>query len=771
LSFAQERLWFLEQLQSGNTVYNICRASRLIGQLNLCALEVSLNEIVRRHDVLRSSIRVSEGRPIQIVQPAFALMLAVTDLKQLPPREREREISRQVQQPANEPFDFSTGRFLRAEVIRTASDEHILILTTHHIVSDAWSLGILTRELWSLYETNSGSNGSPLEKLPIQYADFAIWQREWLQGEVLDRQVSYWKEQLKDLTPPNLPTDWPRPARQSFEAARSPITLPESLAAAIHELSNESGVTPFMTLLAAFQVLLYRYCGQEDIVVGSPIANRTRTELECLIGFFANTLVLRSNLAGNPTFKELLSRVREVCLGAYAHQDLPFEKVVQELQPERDPSRNPLFQVLFVLQNATLPFIGVPGLRIEPVERENTLSQFDLSLFLRERDGRYIGYFEYSTTLFDRDTIERMAGHYQTLLEAIVTHPDQPIATLFILTDAERHKILVEWNDTAADYPKDRCIHQLFEEQAERTPEAVAVEFEDQRFTYQELNQRANQLAHYLISLGVGPETLVGICVEQSIEMVVGLLGILKAGGAYVPLDPAYPPQRLEFMLEDAKLSLLLTTEGIIEDGRWRIEDADPQVLRPGSGQASILDPPIKVVCLDRDWPVVEHENVDNAQTDINSANLAYVIYTSGSTGRPKGVQVNHYNIVNLIVGAKSMFHFTQSDAWTLVHSYAFDFSVWEIWGCFLSGGRLVVVPHDIAWSPARFCELLRGKNITVLNQTPSAIALLIDGQSNYLTVWEQRHLRLIICGGYAQKISRVDTRIGYTLLELLRPH
>ena len=335
-------------------------------------------------------------------------------------------------------------------------------------------------------------------------------------------------------------------------------------------------MTPFMTLLAAFQVLLYRYTGQEDIVVGSPIANRRRPEIEGLIGFFVNTLVLRADLSGKPSFSELLSRVKDACVAADANQDLPFEKLVQELQPERDLSRNPLFQVMFVLQNATSPFSGISGLRVEPIELETTRSPFDLSLFLREREGKYIGYIEYSTDLFDRDRIERMAGHFQTLLEAIVADPDQSIATLPILTEAERHQILVEWNDTAADYPKDKCIHQLFEEQVERTPDAIALEFEDKQVTYRELNRKANQLAHYLISLGIGPEKLVGICVERSIEMVVGLLGILKAGGAYVPLDPAYPKERLRFMLEDAQVSVLLTQAKLVEDRGWRSEDGDP---------------------------------------------------------------------------------------------------------------------------------------------------------------------------------------------------
>jgi amino acid adenylation domain-containing protein len=741
LSFAQERLWFLEQLEPGKALYNICRVSRIVGHLSVSAVQASLNETVRRHEVLRSSISFANGRPVQIVNPAFEIAFSIEDLGELSDDEREPQILRRIEQAANQPFDFSAGRFLRAKLLRIKEDEHVLILITHHIVSDAWSLGILTRELWSLYEAYTAGNPFLLKDLQVQYSDFAAWQRDWFQGELLQQQVCYWKEQLKELTHLDLPTDRPRPARQSFQAARIPFTLPQTLTSAIHELSNESGVTPFMTLLAAFQVLLYRYCDQEDIVVGSPIANRARTELECLVGFFVNTLVLRSNVAGNPTFTDLLARVLAGCLGAYAHQDLPFEKLVQELQPQRDPSSNPLFQVLFVLQNATQALAGVPGLQIEPIERGNTLSQFDVSLFLRERDGKYVGYFEYSTDLFDGDTIERMSTHYQALLEAVVAEPDRPMATLPIMTKAETHKILIEWNETVTDYPKDKCIHHLFEEQAARTPEAIAVAFEDQQITYRDLNQRANQLAHYLITLGIGPEKLVGICVERSIEMVVGLLGILKAGGAYVPLDPAYPKERLGFMLEDSQVSILLTGQKLIEDREWTIDggDARPSIFQPG----------LQVVRLDRDRPTIEQQSRNNPSQSIGSQNLAYVIYTSGSTGQPKGVQISHRNIINLLHTTKPIFSFNANDVWAGFHSYAFDFSVWEIWGCLFSGGRLVIVPHDITWSPKHFCELLREKEITILNQTPSAIGLLIDSQSSS-AVLEPRHLRVIICGGEA---------------------
>jgi len=555
LSFAQERLWFLEQFEPGGSAYNICRAARLTGLLKIEALEQSLSEIMRRHEVLRTRFQVVDGRPVQVRAPAQKLSISLVELSQLSHAERDGEVARLIADEGGCPFDLSAGPLLQAMLLRLGNDDHMLILTTHHIASDAWSMGILTRELWTLYEAYANGKPSPLPDLPVQYTDYAVWQRQWLKGKVLESQLSYWKKQLAHIPILNLPTDRPRPVLQSFRGARQPISLPESLTAAVNELSRREGVTQFMTLLAAFQVLLYRYSGQEDVVVGSPIANRNRTEIEGLIGFFVNTLVLRTDLSRRPTFKELLLRVRDVCLGAYAHQDLPFEKLVQELHPERDLSRNPLFQVMFVLQNTPRPFPETSGFSIERVDVLAETSPFDLSLYLRERNGKLIGFIEYSTDLFDRSTIERMIGHFQTLLEGIVANPDQLISTLPLLTEAERHQLLVEWNDTAAEYPKDSCIHELFEAQVERTPDAIAAEFEGKRLSYRELNSRANQLAHYLRRLGVGPESLVGICIERSLEMIVGLLGILKAGGAYVPLDPAYPRERLRFMLEDAQVS------------------------------------------------------------------------------------------------------------------------------------------------------------------------------------------------------------------------
>jgi amino acid adenylation domain-containing protein len=637
------------------------------------------------------------------------LKIPAIDLRQLSDSECQEEIARQIQKAAESPFNFSAGTFLRAALVRLVNSEHILILTTHHIVSDAWSLGILTRELWSLYQTYAAGNGSLLEELPVQYGDFAVWQRNWLQGEAIERQLTYWKEQLKELTSLSLPADRPRPPRQSFAAVRCPITLSESLTTGIKELSNEFEVTPFMILLAAFQILLYRYCGQEDIVVGSAVANRARTELEPLVGFFINMLVLRSDLSGNPTFKELLARVREVCLGAYAHQDLPFEKLVQELQPERDQSRNPLFQVLFVLQNATRPFTAVPDLRIEPLDRENTYSQFDLSLFLREREGKYIGYIEYSIDLFDRDRIERLAGHYQILLEAIVADANQLIATVPILTDAERHRLLIEWNDTAADYPKDKCIHELFEAQVERTPDEIALEFEGEEITYRELNRQANQLAHYLSSLGLRPERLVGVYVERSIEMVVGLLGILKAGGAYVPLDPRYPRERVKFMIDDSGISTLLTQKVLLSSVTC-------------GGMLTIVLDDLQPYC---------RGNKESPQNDASSDSQAYVIYTSGSSGIPKGVIGTHRAAVNRLAWMWERFPFESHEKCCVKTSLSFVDSIWEIFGPLLKGVRMTLIPDDAVKDIPRFVQILAHRQITRIVLVPSLLQSILDTVPN----------------------------------------
>jgi amino acid adenylation domain-containing protein len=634
--------------------------------------------------------------------------LAPLDLQSADGVNQSTAVQEKIREVAEAPFNFGEGRFLRAELLRLAPDEHVLILLTHHIVSDAWSMGCLTRELWSLYESYASGKLSSLEELPVQYVDFALWQRDWLEADVLESQLSYWKKQLRDLPVLNLPTDRPRPQRRSGRGASVPIMLPESLTTAIDDLSHQCGVTPFMILLGAFQVLLSRYCGQEHIVIGSPVANRRRPELETLIGFFVNILVLRTDFTGQPTFKELLFRVREVCLAAQEHQDLPFEKLVQELQPERDQSRNPLFQVMFALQNATRPLSEISGVRIEPLEITTTRSLFDLSVFLRQRGARYIGQIEYSSDLFDHSTIERMAGHFRTLLEGIIRDSDQPVGMLALLTDSERQQILVDWNDTAAAYPKEKCIHDLFEEQAKRTPNAIAVEFQGKQLTYGKLNERANQVAHHLIRLGVRPETLVGICIDRSLEMVVGLLGILKAGGAYLPLDPTYPRERLRFILQDAQTSIVVTQEALAS-----------------RTQNPVLNAQQLQVCLDRDWPWIAQEGETNPEAQVASDNLAYVIYTSGSTGRPKGVAIEHRNIVNLVYWAKGIYRKEELAGVLASTSICFDLSLFELLVPLCWGGKAVLVQNIV-----RLHEPGAGGEITLINTVPSALSALLSAGS-----------------------------------------
>lgn len=730
LSFAQERLWFLAQLESGSPAYNRPLALRLTGSLNVAALEQSLSEILRRHEVLRATFRSVEGRPIQVITPARPLKSQVIDLSGLPPVERESQAMHLATEKAQRPFDLAQGPLLRVTLLRLDREEHVLLLVMHHIVFDGWSARVFIREIAALYKALSKGNPSPLPELPIQYADFAHWQREWLPGEVLEEQLAYWKKQFADAPPAlELPTDRPRPPIQTYHGARQSIVLSKTLSKALKELSQREEVTLFMTLLAAFETLLYRYTGQDDIVVGSPIANRNRAEVEELIGFFVNTLVLRLDLSGNPTFRQLLARTREVALGAYDHQDLPFEKLVQELQPERDLSRTPLFQAMFNLENIPHKAVEIQGLSISEFEFDSRVSQCDLSLEMVEKDTGLSCSLNCNTDLFDATTITRMLGHYQTLLEGVVANPDQPILSLPLLTEAERHQLLVEWNDTQADYPQDVCVHELFETQVERAPDAVAVVFENQRLTYRDLNARANQLAHYLQALGVGPEVLVGICVERSVEMIVGLLGILKAGGAYVPLDPTYPKERLAFMLKDTQTPVLLTQQHLLEE-------------LPEHGAA--------VVCLDTDWEAMARESDKEPISGTAPENLAYVIYTSGSTGRPKGTCIPHRGVVRL-VRETNYVRLTSDEVFLQFAPISFDASTFEIWGSLLNGARLVIFPAHTP-SLAELGQAIQRYQITTLWLTAGLFHQMVEWYPKAF-----RNVRQLLAGGDVLSVSHVE--------------
>ena len=700
VSFAQQRLWFLEQLAPGNPFYNVPTAVRLTGLLNLAALEQTFNEIVRRHEALRTTFRMLDGQPVQAIAPKLTLPLPVVDL-QLSVIEREAAVERLTTKELQQSFDLAQGPLLRVQLLQLDSSEHILLLTLHHIVADGWSIGVLLRELGTLYTAFATGQPSPLTELPIQYADFAHWQRQWLQGEVLATQLAYWQQQLDGCAPSlALPTDRPRPTRPTFRGARQSLMLPQELAKAIAALSEREGVTLFMTLLAAFQTLLYRYTGQEDISIGSPIANRNRSEIEGLIGFFVNSLVLRTDLSGNPTFRELLRRVREVALGAYAHQDLPFEKLVEELQPERDLSRNPLFQIVFALQNTPSETLELPGLKLSPLDLEPGTARFDLEFQLVECLDTLGVVVTYSTDLFESSTIAQMLEHFQALLNSIVTDSEQRITDLSLLT-AQQHQLLEEWNDTQADYPKDLCFQQLFEAQVVQSPTAIAIVFEDEQLTYRELNSRSNQLAHYLQQLGVGPEVLVGICIERSCEMIVAILAVLKAGGAYVPLDPVYPQDRLDYMLTDAHVSVLLTQSH--QEFSRRCE------------QDSLV-----VVYLDQNREA--QQSKQNPTTNVTAANLAYVIYTSGSTGKPKGVLVQHQGLQNLAAAQIQVLNLQQHNRILQFASLSFDASIFEVVMALQVGATLYLARVK---SISALIRLLQDRQITHVTLPPSVLAIL----------------------------------------------
>ncbi|WP_442937688.1 non-ribosomal peptide synthase/polyketide synthase [Nostoc sp.] len=722
LSFAQQRLWFLDQLEPNSAIYNIPTALRLLGNLNQAALEQSLIEIIHRHEALRTNFIAVDGQATQIIQTATNCSVAVVDLQHLPVTEQEIAAQQLVQQQAIQAFDLANEALIRAVLVILSNTEQWLLVCMHHVVSDGWSIGVFVQELQALYNAYSQGQPSPLTPLPIQYADFALWQRQWLVGEVLQKQLSYWEQQLANApTFLPLPTDRPRPAVQTFNGAYLEFVLSGELTQRLVQLSQQQGVTLFMTLLAAYNTLLYRYTGQTDILVGTPIANRDRTEIEGLIGFFVNTLVMRTDLSLNPSFNELLPRIREMALSAYAHQDLPFEMLVEALQPERDMSHTPLFQVMFALQNAPMSEIELTGLTVSSLPIESSTAKFDLTLSMENTSTGLVGGWEYNTDLFDSSTIERMTGHFACLLEGIVANPSDRISQLPMLTASEQQQLLVEWNDTQVDYPQNKCIHQLFEEQVERTPNAVAVVFENQQLTYHELNCRANQLAHYLRSLGVKPDALVGICAERSLDIVVGLLGIFKAGGAYVALDPDYPQERLRFMLEDAQVSVLLTQQRLIH--------------RLPEHQA-------KLVCLDKAWEEIAQNNQDNLSSGVKASHLAYVIYTSGSTGRPKGVMVEHRGLCNLTHAHIQTFGLHSDSRVLQFASFSFDASIWEVVLALGSGATLYLGTKDSLLPGKPLIEQLRNNCITSITLPPSALAVM--------PMEELPALQTIIVGGEA---------------------
>ncbi|HKS35991.1 MAG TPA: amino acid adenylation domain-containing protein [Verrucomicrobiae bacterium] len=722
VSSGQKRLWFLEQFQPDNPLYNVPIALRVEGPLDAAALEHAVNQVIQRHETLRTCFDTQSGEPVQIIAPSLSWKLPVVDLASHPPIDRDAEAMRLAGVEAQRPFDIKQLPLFRAKLLRFSPNEHVLVLIWHHIICDGWSLGVFFKELVAFYEGHSTGRTVELPELRIQYADFAVWQRERL--KTVDKQLAWWKKQLGGSLPVlELPADRPRPAVQTYSGAVERLALPVELRDALNRVGRREEATLFMTLLAAFQTLLHRYTGLEDILVGSPIAGRNLTETEELIGCFINTLVLRGDLSANPTFRELLGRVREVAVAAYANEDVPFERLVEELQPGRDLSHSPLFQVMFALERAPFEDLRWPGLKLTPVGVDSGTAKFDLTLYMTESAEGLTARMEYNTDLFDGNTIQRMLKHFRVLLEGVVADPDKHLSDLPLLTEAERHQVLIEWNETRSELPRELTIHELFERQAAETPDAVALVFGGQQLTYRDLDGAANRLARHLQKLGVGPDALVGLCVERSPVMVVGLLGVLKAGGAYLPLDPAYPRERLAFMLEDSGASVLLTQKKLL---------------------ASLPKHKVRKICHDSEWRLISRESAERPSVGALPEHLAYVLYTSGSTGKPKGVQIPHRAVVNFLNSMRRRPGLTREDVLLAVTTLSFDISGLELLLPLTVGARVMLASREEAADGAQLAARIAQGGVTVMQATPSTWRMLFDSG------WQGSNSLRVFCGGEA---------------------
>ncbi|HEV7518165.1 MAG TPA: amino acid adenylation domain-containing protein, partial [Thermoanaerobaculia bacterium] len=715
LSFAQQRLWFIDQLEPGSPLYNIALSLRVSGPLHSAVLALCLGEVVRRHEALRTVFAAPHGAPVQVIQPAVPFVLPVVDLAGLPASRREAPALTLAGEEAGRPFDLTRGPLLRGALLRLTAGDHVAALTMHHIVSDGWSTGILIREVTALYAAFATGKPSPLPELPVQYADFAAWQHSWLHGEILADEIAFWRRQLAGLPPRlELPTDRPRPAVQSFRGAVRPVRLPAELSRQLEALSRRFGVTPFIVLLAGFQTLLARYSGQRDLAVGTPVAGRNQVEIEGAIGFFVNTLVLRGDLtadeaAGEPSFRALLGRVRETALAAHAHQDVPFEKLVQELSPERSLAQTPFFQVMFALQNAPVESLAIDNLRLRPVSGAGTTAKFDLTFLLEagleEGNDGLVGTLERATDLFDATTVDRLIRHYERLLTAAAAAPERRLSELPLLSEAERHQAWAEWNDTVDEPARaERCLHELFADQVAAAPERAALFFAGEALTYGELDRRADRLAGYLRRHGAGPGTRVGVCLAPSFATVIGLLAILRAGGAYVPLDPAYPAERLALLV--ASTPLVITREETRE-----------KLPRQG----------VRLICVDTEEREIGAESAARVEAGTKPGDVAYIIYTSGSTGRPKGVVIDHRGAVNTLLDINRRFGVGPGDRVLALSSLSFDLSVYDIFGLLAAGGAVVLLESAERREPAFWAELLVRHRVSIWNSVPALVEMLVE--------------------------------------------
>ncbi len=739
LSYAQQRLWFLDQLEPGRAAFNIPVAFRMTGELPVARLERVLNEIVQRHEVLRATFSVENEQPAQIISPQIKLKLPAIDLSRLPHAQQADEMKQLATAEALRPFDLQRGPLFRAQLYRLRAAEHVLVITGHHIVFDGWSWGVFMQEFATLYAAFTEEKPSPLAELPIQYADFAAWQRETLAGAALERELSYWKEHLVGAASHlELPRDHAHGAEPRLRGAFHSFKLPPDLTRALRKLCREEGVTLYMLLLAAFKTLLYRYSDQTDLVVGSPFANRTHAELEGLIGCFMNPLPLRANFSGDPSFREALRRVREVALNAVTHQTAPFDLLVQAVQPARDLKTPPLFQALFLLQNFPWKPLELPGLNVQLLLEINAELMYPVALIMAEEEQAIIGQLEYAADLYEH-SLSRLPGHFETLLRSVAANPEQRLSQLPILSEAERKQILFEWNDTRKDFSSEKCVHHLFEAQVEATPEAVALIAGEQQLTYGELNRRANALARRLRKLGMGPEARVGICCERSPEMIIGLFAILKAGAAYVPLDPNYPAERLRFMIAEAQVAVLVTQKHLLAD----------RELWPADRGAWIEEGELWIMQREKH----EQPTTSNQQPAAPD-NLAYVIFTSGSTGQPKGVMISHRSLVNLVEAASAAFELAPNDRVLQFAALSWDTSLEEILPCLTTGATLAL-REEAMLEAATFLEKCREQQISVMDLPTAFWHELLEhmrvAQAEIPSAW-----RVMIIGGERALPERV---------------